>query len=301
VASPAIETDGLTKRYGDAIGVCDLDLRVDRGEVFGFLGPNGAGKTTTIRLLLDLIRPTRGSARVLGMDVNEASLEVRHTVGYLPGELALWPDPTPRETVRHLAKVRGERVPEPEIERLAERLGVQMDRPVGELSSGNKQRVGLLQAFASRPEILILDEPTRGLDPLVQQEVRHLICEAREEGRTVFLSSHVLHEVEQVCDRVAIVREGELVTVEAVDELVHRSVRRMNVTFAEAPPADLLAGIEGVRDVHRDGVRMAFTVEGAIDPVLKRLAEREVLDVRSHEPSLEEVFLDRYEEDDGGA
>lgn len=292
---PAIETSGLTKHYGDQIGIEDLALTVDQGEVFGFLGPNGAGKTTTIRLLLDLIRPTRGEARILGLDCQEASISVRQAVGYLPGELSLWPEATPRATLDHLAKVRGEPVPRAEIDRLAERLGVAMDTPVGELSSGNKQKVGIVQALMNRPELAILDEPTRGLDPLVQNEVLDLVAEARAEGRTVFLSSHVLHEVERVCDRVAIVRDGRLVAVEDVDDLIHRSSRRIDVVFARPPPDDVLDGIANVRDVDREGARLQFVLEGPIDPLVKRLASYELVDLRSQDPSLEEVFLDYYE------
>jgi ABC-2 type transport system ATP-binding protein len=211
--NPAVETSGLTKYYGKHRGVVGLDLEVRAGEVFGFLGPNGAGKTTTIRLLLDLLRPSSGSATVLGRDARRCGVEMRRQVGFTPGELALFPKLTGHETLRFLANLRGD-VEWAYVDELVERLGAELDQKVRELSTGNKRKLSLIQAFMHRPALLILDEPTAGLDPLMQNEFNRLIADVRERGQTVFLSSHVLPEVRQLCDRVAFVRRGELVAVE---------------------------------------------------------------------------------------
>jgi ABC-2 type transport system ATP-binding protein len=207
--SAVIEIQGLTKFYGRNRGVADLAFSVEAGEVFGYLGPNGAGKTTTIRLLLDLIRPTRGTARLFGLDARRDGTAARRRIGYLPGELALDPRMTGRNALGLLGRLRGP-VDWPEVQRLAERLGCDLSRRVGALSHGNRQKLGLIQAFMHRPELLVLDEPTLGLDPLVQHEFYLMVEEARAAGRTVFISSHVLPEVERLCDRVAIIRAGRL-------------------------------------------------------------------------------------------
>lgn len=263
--------------------------------MFGFLGPNGAGKTTTIRVLLDLIRPTEGQASVLGLDCQRDSQQVRSRVGYLPGELSLWPDETGRAAIEHLARVRGPEVPRERIHRLADRLDADLEMPIEELSSGNKQKIGLVQALMSEPELAILDEPTRGLDPLVQREVLSLVAEARDDGRSVFFSSHVLHEVEQVCDRVGLVRQGRLVAVEDVDELVQASTREVDAVLTQPPPEGAFAGLENVRHLEQEGSRIRLRVDGPIDPLIKRLAEFEVVDLRSQAPSLEDLFLAHYE------
>ncbi|HEX7948987.1 MAG TPA: ABC transporter ATP-binding protein [Candidatus Limnocylindrales bacterium] len=252
VDGPVILTKGLTKSHGRQRGIADLDLEVGAGEVFGYLGPNGAGKTTTIRLLLDTIRPTSGSATVLGRRSHADSVEIRRRVGYLPGDLRLYDSLSGRELVTYLGSLRGA-VPWSRASALAERLDCDLSREIRALSSGNRQKLGLIQTFMSDPELLILDEPTNGLDPLVQQTFYGLVREARADGRTVFLSSHVLPEVERVCDRVGILREGRLVAVERIADLRGRGVRSLEVAFTGLVDAGLVAGVEGVRDVAAEG------------------------------------------------
>ena len=301
--APAVLTEQLTKSYGRSRvrGIVRLDLEVRPGEVFGFLGPNGAGKTTTIRVLLDLIRPTSGRALVLGRDSHSETLAIQARSGYLPGELYLYPNLTGRETLRYLANLRGG-VDWDYVAALAARLDCDLDRKVADLSAGNKRKVGLIQAFMHRPELLILDEPTSGLDPLVQHEFYHLLDEAREAGQTVFLSSHVLPEVQRVCDRVAFVREGELVAVEDVAELMGRAVREVEVVFGAPVPPSAFEGVPGVTRVVTDGKdasTLRLTVTGSLDPAVKALAGYPVVDLLSQLPDLEDVFMTFYEGGEG--
>ena len=289
----AISVERLTKSYGERRGVVDLSFEVAAGEVFGYLGPNGAGKTTTIRTLLDLIRPTSGSITVLGRDSRRDGVELRRHAGYVPGEPALYDRLTGRETLHYFGALRGG-LDRAYVDGLLERFAVEADRPLGTLSRGNKQKVVLVQAFAHRPDVLVLDEPTSGLDPLMQQEFNALVRETAAEGRTVFLSSHVLSEVQHVADRVAIVRDGSLVAVEDVAALHRRAVREVEARLAAPPPADAFAGIPGVRDVTVDGLLVRLVAEGSIDPLVKALARLEVVDLRSREPDLEDVFLSYY-------
>jgi len=294
---PAILTEQLTKRYGKSRGVVRLDLEVRPGEVFGFLGPNGAGKTTTIRVLLDLIRPTEGRALVFGLDSRRDTLAIQARSGYLPGELSLYPNLTGRDTLLYLANLRGG-VDAEYVATLAERLDCDLDRKVADLSSGNKRKLGLIQAFMHRPELLILDEPTAGLDPLVQHEFYHLLDEAREAGQTVFLSSHVLPEVQRVCDRVAFIREGELIAVEDVAELTGKAIREIEVVFAEPVPPSAFEGVPGVTSVvadRTDATSLRITVTGSLDAAVKKLGEYPVLDLTSRLPDLEDVFMTFYE------
>ncbi|NNE11855.1 MAG: ABC transporter ATP-binding protein, partial [Ilumatobacter sp.] len=228
-----METYGLTKHYGDVVALVDLDLRVERGEVYGFLGPNGAGKTTMIRTILDEIRPTSGRASILGLDVHEHSVEIRRHIGYLPADVALYPQLSGRDLVRFFANLRGG-VDWSHVDELCERLGADLSRPIAELSTGNRQKVGLVQALMNRPEVVIMDEPSAGLDPLVQHELQTMIREIAAEGRTVFLSSHTLSEVERVADRVGIIRRGHLVAVEGLDDLRAKAVRRIELVFDSA-------------------------------------------------------------------
>ncbi len=288
-----IQTTHLTKSYGKVRGVVDLDLAVRPGEVFGYLGPNGAGKTTTIRTLLDFIRPTAGSAAVFGLNSHRDSLAIRHRTGYLPGELSLYEGMTGREFLRYMANLRGG-VAWREVEALADRLGAALAQPIRTLSHGNKQKLGLVQAFMHKPELLILDEPTQGLDPLVQQEFYRMIAEARAAGRTVFLSSHVLPEVEKTCDRVGIIREGRLVAIEEVAALKAKALRRLEFRFATPAPPAAFAGLPGVRDVRAENGAIRCTVTGSLDAVIKAAAGFEVVDLISQEPSLEEIFLAYY-------
>jgi beta-exotoxin I transport system ATP-binding protein len=286
-------TEGLTKYYGRARGIVDVDLVVEAGEVFGFLGPNGAGKTTTIRLMLDLIRPTRGRVELFGLDARRDGVEIRRRVGYLPGELRLYERLTVRELFRyfaHLRRMRGLGRAEP----LAQRLELELDRPIGDLSKGNRQKAGLVQAFMHEPELVVLDEPTAGLDPLVQQTFYGLVRETTAAGRTIFLSSHVLSEVQHVADRVALVRDGRLELVESVERLRARARGRVEVTFAAPPPAAAFADVPGVRELGRRGDVVTLSLEGEFDPLLKALSRHRVVALDSHEADLEDVFLDLY-------
>ena len=290
----AILLERLTKFYGKARGVLDLDLEVAEGEVFGFLGPNGAGKTTTIRTLLDLIRPTSGSATVLGLDSRRDSVAIRARVGYLPGELSLWETMTTRQVLDHLGSLRRGIDPAYRGE-LLERFDVEPDRKIKDLSTGNKQKVGIIQAFMHRPEVLILDEPTVGLDPLMQQVTYEVIEEAQRAGHTVFLSSHVLPEVERIARRVGIIRSGKLIEVESVENLKERAVKLIEIRFGfPAPRAENLAGIPGVTDVYVSGDVVQLKVGGSMDPLVKALVPYEVLSIRTHETPLEEIFLELY-------
>jgi ABC-2 type transport system ATP-binding protein len=291
---PVIRLEGLTKSYGKHRGVVDLDLEVYPGEVFGYLGPNGAGKTTTIRLLLDLIRPTRGRAAVLGGDPRADGPRLRREIGYLAGDPALYRKMTGRQLLTYLGHLRDMPGLAP-AESLAERLELDLERPIGDLSRGNRQKVAVVQAFMHSPRLLVLDEPTAGLDPLMQREFYRLVAEAKREGRTVFLSSHVLSEVERIADRVAIVREGRLVVVEGLEELKSKALRRLEIHFAGPVPREEFAALPGVQDVVvEDGV-LSCTAVGSIDGLVKAAARYEVANVVSHEADLEELFLRYYE------
>lgn len=300
MSDSVILIENLTKFYGRHRGVIDLSFEVAQGQVFGYLGPNGAGKTTTIRLLLDLIRPTRGRATILGLDTRQHSREIRQRIGYLPGELALYNDLTGAELLQYLGNLRQKvesskgKVEWAFVEQLAARLDCDLARPIRTLSHGNKQKIGLIQAFMHRPELLILDEPTIGLDPLMQQEFYRLIAEARSNGQTVFLSSHVLPEVERVCDQVGIIREGRLITIEQVAALKARALRRLEIHFAAPVPQAAFASIAGVRDVKIEGTVLHCTIAGSLDALIKTAAQFEVVNIISHEPRLEEIFLAYY-------
>jgi ABC-2 type transport system ATP-binding protein len=288
-----IETDKLTKSYGAHRGILDVDLAVEQGEVFGFLGPNGAGKTTTIRLLLDLIRPTRGRARVFGLDTTRDAVAIHKRVGYLPGEFALYDRLTGGQTLEYFANLHGG--VERDYQRsLIERLDLDPARRFREYSKGNKQKVGLVAALQHRPELLVLDEPTSGLDPLVQQAFFEILREAVGEGRTVFLSSHVLSEAEKTCDRVALVRDGMLVRVARVDALRDMAVHEVEMRFTEPVPAAEFERLAGVTNVVVDDHRLRMHVNGPIAPVVKIAARYELADFVSREPSLEETFLAEY-------
>ena len=301
----AIRTESLTKHFGEVVALEGLDLEVRTGEVMGFLGPNGAGKTTTTRLLLDLLRPTRGRAEVLGRDTRVDALEVRARTGYLPGDLALPERWTTHELLAFHGRLRGG-LDRGHADQLADRLGLDPTRPLGDLSRGNRQKVGIVQAFVSRPELLILDEPSSGLDPLVQRELLDLVREVREDGRTVFFSSHVLSEVERVADRVAIIREGRLLLVDDVANLKGRSLVRMRIRFDQAPPLDEFAHLDAVREASTEDATLHLVVEGSPDQVIKTAARYRVEGFSSDEADLEEIFLTYYaigrageERDDG--
>ena len=289
----AIETTRLTKDYGSGRGLFDLDLEIEPGEVFGFLGPNGAGKSTTMRLLMDLVRPTEGAAKILGLDTRTEAVAIHRRVGFLPGELSLYPKLLGVEMLDYLAALRGGlnlRV----RDALAERFEAELRRPIRELSTGNRQKLGLIQAFMHEPELLILDEPITGLDPLVQHSFHELLSEVASRGVTVFLSSHSLSEVESVAHRVAILREGRLIVVDSVDNLRRAAVQRMEIVFGAPVDAREFRTLPGVREATADGRRMTIAFEGSPDAVVKAASTHEVLAIRTHEDDLEEVFLRYY-------
>ena len=290
----AIQITGLTKDYGEGRGLFDLDLDVRRGEILGFLGPNGAGKSTTMRLLLDLIKPTSGSATLLGLDSQAESLEVRRRVGFLPGDLVLYPTLTGSAMLDYLGELRGG-VDRRVRDELAERFDAQLDRPLRELSTGNRQKLGLIQAFMHEPELLILDEPIAGLDPLVQQSFHALLQEVAAQGRTVFLSSHTLSEVERVADRVAILRRGRLVVVDSLERLRGIAVQRLEIEFGDdAPAVEELRAVPGVREAAFEGRHLVVAFEGSADALVKAIATHEVRSIRSRDDDLEEIFLHYY-------
>lgn len=295
MTSSVIRTEGLTKFYGKHRGLVDLTFEVEAGHVVGYLGPNGSGKTTTIRLLLDFIRPTSGRAEVFGLDARTDSLEIRSKVGFLPGELNAYDGMTGWELLTYFSNLRGG-VDWRYVESLADRLELDLTRKIRNLSRGNKQKVGLVQAFMARPELLILDEPTGGLDPLMQQEFYRLVLEAKDEGQTIFLSSHVMAEVERIADRVGIIREGRLVLDEDVATLKARALRQLEIHFGEPVSLDDFQGIAGVREMSVEGNELKCTVAGSVDELIKAAARFEVLNVSSQEPDLEDIFLDYYRE-----
>jgi ABC-2 type transport system ATP-binding protein len=291
--SSVIATEQLTKSYGPHRGIVEVDLEVNEGEAFGFLGPNGAGKTTTIRTLLDHIRPTSGRALVFGIETTVDPVAIHRRVGYLPGEFALYDKLTGRQTIDYFANLRGRVDPLYQADLIA-RLDVDPSRKFREYSKGNKQKIGLVIALQHRPELLILDEPTSGLDPLVQQTFYQVISEAKAEGRTIFLSSHILSEVERTCDRVAIIREGQLTRIGRVEELRDLAHHQVELLFAGPVPRAEFEALPGVSDVVAEDHTLRLRVAGPIAPIVQAAARHELLDFVSREPSLEETFLAEY-------
>ncbi|HET9091922.1 MAG TPA: ABC transporter ATP-binding protein, partial [Acidimicrobiales bacterium] len=290
---PVVEMQTVSKRYRKGGGIEDVTLEVGPGEVFGFLGPNGAGKTTTIRLLLDLIRPDRGTIRLFGLDPRRDGVAVRRRLGYLPGDLVLYDRLTAREVLSHFAHLR--RGPSWQaIASLCERFDLEVDRPIRSLSKGNRQKVGLVQALMGTPELLLLDEPTSGLDPIVQHEVHSSLRQLVLEGTTVFLSSHVLSEVEQVADRVGMIRAGRVEAVERVDELRSRSVHLVEVRTASPLDPAAFSALPGVAKLDVVDHTAHLEIAGSLDPLIGELAGMEVADLSVREPDLEEVFLSFY-------
>lgn len=294
-----IETQGLTVYYGRHRGIVDVALNVERGEVFGFLGPNGAGKTTTQRVLLDVIRPTSGQARIFGLDCRGQGVELRRRVGYLPGELALYKNMRASRFFKMYEYLRGENGAKGYWRELAKRLDLDTSRKIGNFSRGNKQKVGIVAAFMNRPDLLILDEPTTGLDPLVQQTVMEMVREVKADGRTIFFSSHILPEVQAVCDRVGIIREGRLVTTQRVEELIAQRVNRINLIFSDLPPVGVF-DIEGVTELERTERSIMLEVRENLPQVLAAAAENNIQDIETINVSLEEIFLTYYGRGNGG-
>lgn len=286
-----IKITGLTKKYGEATALDNLDLTVSKGEVLGYLGPNGAGKTTTIRLMLGLIRPTSGQVIIDGLDAQKKKVEVHKKLSYVASDANLWPSLTGEETLHLLARVHGSTDKEYQTE-LTKRFKFDPSKKVRTYSRGNRHKINLIASFASRAPILILDEPTSGLDPLMEQVFRDCVREAKANGQTVFLSSHILEEVEALCDRVAVLREGKLIETGTLDELRHLSAVTVEATFSGKPPS--LKGIKGVSNIKMSGSHLRCQVHGSIDDLLKVIANAKPLTFLSREPSLEELFLSLY-------
>lgn len=296
----ALYTRGLTKSYGRIKALLGVDLEVQCGEIYGFLGPNGAGKTTTIRCMLDLIRPDGGNIRVLGIDPQKDPVAVRSRVGYLPGELQLESNFTVNGQLRYLNRLRGRVVDWDYVYQIAERINLELDIPIKNLSKGNKQKVGVVQTLMHKPDLLILDEPTFGLDPLMQQEVLRMVAEAQDRGATVFFSSHILSEVQEIADRVAIIRKGVVVEVAEPSTLISRSLRRTKIRFKEPVDAGSLDQLPGVTLISQDdGLNVMLQVEGEMNGLIKYLASYPVSDFETERPSLEEIFLAYYEDNTG--
>jgi len=289
----AVRISGLTKDYGAGRGLFDLDLHVPEGEIFGYLGPNGAGKTTTIRMLMGLAHPTRGSASIFGADCWSEAVEVKRQVGYVPGEPPQFGGLRGRQIIAYLGAMAGG-VDQGRVKQLSERLQLDLSRRYREYSSGNKKKLMLVLAFMHRPRLLILDEPTAGLDPLNQQEFSAMVREARQQGVTVFLSSHVLSEVEHICDQVGIIRAGRLVNVSSLEDLHEIRMHRVEVEFAGEVPVEAIRRAEGVDDVSAENHRVRCIVRGSFEPLMGAIAGAHVVNLTSHEPSLEEAFLAYY-------
>ena len=291
----ALRAQGLTKDYGSGHGLFDLDLEVEAGEIFGYLGPNGAGKTTTIRLLMELITAARGSAEILGMDVWASAVPLKRILGYVPGELPDFGSLRGRDLVAYIGGLRGS-VDHDRVNAIAGRFDLDLTRRFREYSRGNKQKLAIVLAFMHEPRVLILDEPTGGLDPLNQQTFYDMVREARARGATVFLSSHVLSEVEHVCDRVGIIRDGRLVRIARLDELHEMRVHHVEAVYRGRSPAAGLRGLDECEDLTEEDQRVRFTVRGAFASVLAVLGQHDIVSLTSREPSLEEVFLAYYGE-----
>jgi ABC-2 type transport system ATP-binding protein len=291
VTDAPIRTEGLTKAFGTLTALHPLHLEVGPGEVFGYLGPNGAGKTVTIRLLLGLLRPSAGRAEIFGLDAQREAADAHRRLAYVPGEASLWPALTGLETLHLLGRVHG-RVDARYRDDLIQRFSLDPSRKVRTLSKGNRQKISLIAAFMSRAELLVLDEPTSGLDPLMEQEFRRVVLEAKAGGQAVFLSSHILSEVEALCDRIAILRDGHLVETGTMADLRHLASLSVEATFAG--PAPDVSDLPGVSDVELAGDRLRCRVDGPMGPLLARLAPSGVTRLLSREPSLEEIFLSHY-------
>ncbi|MBN2045885.1 MAG: ABC transporter ATP-binding protein [Anaerolineales bacterium] len=298
MSNQVIETRALTVYYGKHRGIFDVDLSVEKGEVFGFLGPNGAGKTTTQRVLLDVFPPTSGKASIFGMDCQKQGVELRKRIGYLPGELALYANMRAHEFFKMYEYLRGENGSKGYWKELAARLDLDTSRKISQFSRGNKQKVGVVAAFMNRPDLLILDEPTGGLDPLVQRTVLEMVREVKADGRTVFFSSHILSEVQAVCDRVGIIREGQLVATQKVEEMIAQRINRMTMIFEELPVEGIF-NIRGVSELERGEKSITLEVTENLPEVLTIAAQNKIMDIETHNLGLEEIFLAYYSKDGG--
>jgi ABC-2 type transport system ATP-binding protein len=298
-STPAIRFHRLSKRYGKNINALnDLTLDVTKGEVFGFLGPNGAGKTTTIRLILDLIRPTSGTVSVFGQNCNGGNPTIRQSIGYLPGDLHLYNGQTGHQIITLFSSLHSGGIQSNHLSNLVDRLNVQLHRKVGDLSQGNRQKIGLILALMTRADLLILDEPTNGLDPLAQRQLLTILHEMREQGSTIFFSSHNLPEVERICDRVGIIRNGDLISIQYVKDITSQRMTRIHLQFGNSTPPNTFTNIDGVREIYRDseGYEVRLEVRGEPDLVIKRASKFHVTMLESEQPDLEETFLALYTE-----
>ena len=290
---PVIVIDNLFKSYGKVQAVKGISMRVEQGEIFGFLGPNGAGKTTTIRCMLDVIRPTSGTLRVLGLDTQRDKMELHQRIGYLPGDVRLPGQMTGKQVINYFSRLQGR---EPVLlHDLVERFDVEMKRPLKSYSKGMRQKIGVVLAFMCDPEVLILDEPTSGLDPLLQRTFNEFLLQEQARGKTIFMSSHIMSDVEKVCQRVAVIRQGEIVTIEEVEKLRQKAGQRVTVEFGDPVSADELARMPGVSMVTSHNHAYHFNVSGSMDALIKALSRHEVLRLQAEEAPLEEVFLKFYE------
>ncbi len=290
---PVIVIDNLHKSYGNVQAVKGISMRVERGEIFGFLGPNGAGKTTTIRCMLDVIRPTSGTLRVLGLDAQRDKMELHQRIGYLPGDVRLPGQMTGKQVINYFSRLQGR---EPVLlDDLLKRFDVEMKRPLKGYSKGMRQKIGVVLAFMCDPEVLILDEPTSGLDPLLQRTFNEFLLEEQARGKTIFMSSHIMSDVEKVCQRVAVIRQGEIVTIEEVEKLRQKAGQRVTIEFGDAISADEVARMPGVSMVTSHNSAYHFNVSGSMDALIKALSRHEVLRLQAEEAPLEEVFLKFYE------
>jgi ABC-2 type transport system ATP-binding protein len=294
-----VETQGLTVYYGKHRGIIDVNLTIEEGEVFGFLGPNGAGKTTTQRVLMDVIRPIKGRATIFGLDCQKDGVAIRKRIGYLPGELSLYPSMRGRNFLHMIGSLQEKKVEPSYRQQLYERLNLDPSRKMKEYSHGNKQKIGVVAAFMGKPDLLVLDEPTTGLDPLIQQVVMELVHEASEDGRTVFFSSHILPEVQAVCDRVGIIREGKLVKTERVETLTRRQFKRVHLSLRSLPPADAFA-MEGVSETGREDLTVMLEVREGIQQVLEAAMPYGIEDIETPPVTLEEIFMAFYDRQNQG-
>jgi ABC-2 type transport system ATP-binding protein len=295
-----IETQDLTVYYGKHRGILNVNLTIEKGEVFGFLGPNGAGKTTTQRVLLNVFPPTTGKATVFGLDCQKDGVEIRQQIGYLPGELALYSNMKASDFFKMYEYLRGENGTKDYWQELADRLDLDTSRKISQFSRGNKQKVGVVAAFMSKADLLILDEPTGGLDPLVQQTVLEIVREVKADGRTIFFSSHNLPEVQAVCDRVGIIRDGQLIATQRVEDLFAQRMNRMTLIFEGMPPAGIFK-MDGVTELERADKSITLEVRENLPGVLSTAAQHHVMDIETHNISLEEIFLTYYSKDNGGS
>jgi len=290
---PVIVINNLFKSYGKVQAVKGISMRVEQGEIFGFLGPNGAGKTTTIRCMLDVIRPTSGTLRVLGLDAQRDKMELHQRIGYLPGDVRLPGQMTGKQVINYFSRLQGR---EPVLlKQLLERFDVEMKRPLKGYSKGMRQKIGVVLAFMCDPEVLILDEPTSGLDPLLQRTFNEFLLEEQARGKTIFMSSHIMSDVEKVCHRVAVIRQGEIITIEEVEKLRQKAGQRVTVEFGDPVSADEVAQMPGVSMVTSHNHAYHFNVSGSMDALIKALSRHEVLRLQAEEAPLEEVFLKFYE------